>query len=1574
MTLSLYRRESLLMRSISVLVALTFTLSLAGPGFASPSVSETGEESSPVIEAPEKGADEGKEEQSKDQEPKPSVEADPTTAEPDSGEKRERDTESIETEAGDEGEPSKEPELAPASVSVMSTAPYATFQNADWQAWRVSPTAAVGWQKSNLGNYREGDWIPVRVFVNNTSGTEDVRFPGFHTAWDYLNTSKNAIAIDGARDFRFYASAGGSLPGDQPYPAGAQDISSYFSEYVGPGTTYYNVEMATPSSDLIVPAGRYGIVYFQVHLALTPYWEAQSPARLGAKEYPGSSAQGRFISWNGAGVGQNTLSVPVGTQVTPKGEIRGVKFHDLNRDGVKQENEPGLSGWEFTLNYLGEFPFTVTTTSGAGGVFTFTELPVGDYSLNETPQSPWMNSTPLPMSISLARDEIRPITVGNYVPDVVKTWSLSIDALPMSGVPFVRYSVNSAASVTSTLTGSGPYTAQINVPVGSTISNIGWYMMYGGEEVLLGTMADETLNANKTNSFTYDSSVSGRKFDAGTEEGLSGWTIVLKRVANSVETTYAQAITGSDGAYSFADVIPGTYAVYEVLQPGWLQTAAPVGTFTVSNGSLVTGKDFGNLFIQSSISIDKSGPALAHVGDEIMYTIVVTNTGNFALTNVTITDPLLGLNSNIGSLAAGASHTTTATRTILADDPDPLPNTASVMGSPILGAPVMGSDDHLVDILKPAISVTKTAAPTMAVNPSLVEYEYVVTNSGEDTLTAVSLGDDKLSVPGDAIGTLAPGQSVTLTAEATLTVTTTNTASVRGEDALGLEVTDTDDARVQIFNPAIDIVKSASSTVVLPGGLVSYSYLVTNIGDIALFDISVTDDKLGPVDTIPMLAPGAFDTVSISTTLSVDTTNVGTATGWFGTPETEFYGSVSDTDPESVIVVSPSVSIDKSGAPNPVLTGRTVTYTYVVANTGDVVLYDLVVTDDKLGEIGTIAMLAVGQSSTLTTDTVLTETTDNVGEVTGRDQYQHPVFDSDDETVEVFDPKISIVKTVDRERVVVGDSVVYSFLVTNEGDIDLHDVVITDDILGLIGTIDHLPMGESETLTKGAVISADVINVGTVEGTYGDSEGEFNGSVTATDSAEVDAISPSFTVEKSAAPSPVIAGTTVVYTFLVTNTGDAPLYDFEINDDHLGPVGTITELGIGASTEVTASADLTMTTTNVVVVDASDEFENPYSDTDTETVEVFNPAIDIVKTSSSNVVLAGTPVTYTYLVTNSGDIALFNIEVDDDVLGLIGTIPALAPGASDTVSITTTITADVTNIGTAEGWYGVPETDFFGSVSSNDPESVDVVAPAIGVVKSATPDEIVAGESVTYTYVVSNLGDVDLFDIVLDDDKLGIVGNLDSLAVGASATFTAAATLSEPTTNVVVATAVDAVGHEVSASDDAFVDVALPFTGSADMTIKKSADKSRASAGESVVYTLTYENVGDDDAFDITIVDDFDERYMTVIDAGGGTVADGRITWKIPGPVSPDDGPQTITYRVRIANDLPASVSAIDNVVVISSPDDDDPSNNRAEWRVLIDDPFLPFTGGELVLLVLGMVVAIALGFSFRRFASVEVS
>ena len=247
------------------------------------------------------------------------------------------------------------------------------------------------------------------------------------------------------------------------------------------------------------------------------------------------------------------------------------------------------------------------------------------------------------------------------------------------------------------------------------------------------------------------------------------------------------------------------------------------------------------------------------------------------------------------------------------------------------------------------------------------------------------------------------------------------------------------------------------------------------------------------------------------------------------------------------------------------------------------------------------------------------------------------------------------------------------------------------------------------------------------------------------------------------------------------------------------------------------------------------------------------------------------------------------------------------------------------------------------------------------------------GSTVTYTYVVTNIGNVSLTNVTLTDDKIVEFAPAPfDLAVGESKTFTADAVLNEFTINVATAIGLDPQENEVKDADDATVDTYLPAEFPPDLAIDKKADKTEAEAGDTVKYTLTYENVSEEAsaaAEDIKIVDDFDERYVTIVDAAGGVVEDGTITWEIDGPLYPEDGPQTITYSVRISEDLPDDVRVVRNTVVISAPDEENPDNNKDSWEVEIPEPFLPFTGGEWTLIALLAMFAMSIGVTLRRLA-----
>jgi uncharacterized repeat protein (TIGR01451 family) len=165
----------------------------------------------------------------------------------------------------------------------------------------------------------------------------------------------------------------------------------------------------------------------------------------------------------------------------------------------------------------------------------------------------------------------------------------------------------------------------------------------------------------------------------------------------------------------------------------------------------------------------------------------------------------------------------------------------------------------------------------------------------------------------------------------------------------------------------------------------------------------------------------------------------------------------------------------------------------------------------------------------------------------------------------------------------------------------------------------------------------------------------------------------------------------------------------------------------------------------------------------------------------------------------------------------------------------------------------------------------------------------------------------------------------------------------------------------------------LPFT-ELDLAITKAVDKPTAKPGDLLTYTLTYWNTGDLVAYNFTIVDDYDEAHLTVVDAAGGTVAGGKITWQLPGPLAREDGKQTITYTMRVKASMPEGTTNVRNTVVIDHPLDADPTNNTDDALVIVrvpaeEEPFLPFTGGEYMLLIVVAAAAATLGtlLRFRR-------
>jgi len=114
----------------------------------------------------------------------------------------------------------------------------------------------------------------------------------------------------------------------------------------------------------------------------------------------------------------------------------------------------------------------------------------------------------------------------------------------------------------------------------------------------------------------------------------------------------------------------------------------------------------------AKLTIDQGQVGLS-VGDTLAYTLVATNTGAVALTNVTLTDDKLGsalsatgacLPAQGSTLNAGAQMVCTATHVVLEGEANPIDNTAQATGKPIgRAATVKAVSNYVVPYLQPPV-------------------------------------------------------------------------------------------------------------------------------------------------------------------------------------------------------------------------------------------------------------------------------------------------------------------------------------------------------------------------------------------------------------------------------------------------------------------------------------------------------------------------------------------------------------------------------------------------------------------------------------------------------------------------------------------------------------------------------------------------------------------------------------------------------------------------------------------------------------------------------------------------------
>jgi len=866
-----------------------------------------------------------------------------------------------------------------------------------------------------------------------------------------------------------------------------------------------------------------------------------------------------------------------------------------------------------------------------------------------------------------------------------------------------------------------------------------------------------------------------------------------------------------------------------------------------------------------------TGPSIP-VGGTVTWTYVVTNTGNVPLSNIVVTD-------NQGVTPVYVSGDTNGDNLLDVDEtwifeatgtavPGQYANIGTVVGTPPTGSNVTDSDpSHYIGFYpdEPSINIEKATNGVDADTPTgpaipvggAVTWTYEVTNPGNVPLSNIIVTDNQGVIPvyvsGDtnndglldidetwifeATGTAVPGQYA-------------NIGTVIGTPPTGPNVTDSDPSHyfgVPVDMPVINIEKATNGVdadnptgpFIPVGDNVTWTYVVTNPGNVPLSNIIVTDNRPG---VVPVYVSGDINNDGI---LQVGETWVYEATGIAVSGQYSNIGSVTGTPPEGpnvndsdpshyfgVVIVPPSINIEKytngvdadtpTGPSIPI--GGAVTWTYVVTNTGNVPLSNVTVTDNQ----GVIPVYVGGDTNNdglLDVDeTWIFEATGiaaagqyaNIGTVVGTPPTGPDVSDSDPSHYIGFtpdEPTINIEKHTNGfdadiptgPSIPVGGVVTWTYYVTNPGIVPLSNIVVTDNRMGVnpvyisgdTNADGILQPGEIWIYEATGVASAgQYSNIGTVVGTpptgpnvTDNDPSHYFGLVPDMPDIKIEKATNGVDADLPTGPG-VPIGSTVTWTYEITNPGNVPLSNITVTDNQgvipvyvSGDTNNDGLLDIGETWifEATGTAVPGQYANIGTVVGTPPLGPNV---TDSDPSHYFGilldvPAINIEK--ATNGVDADTPtgpfipvgnnVTWTYEVTNPGNVPLSNIVVTDNRAGvnpvyISGDTNAdgvLQPGEIWIYQATgVAVAGQYSNIGTV---VGTPPTGT--NVTDSDPShyfGISQEVPAINIEKltngvdadTPTGPFISVGDTVTWTYVVTNPGNVPLRNIVVTDNRTGV--------------------------------------------------------------------------------------------------------------------------------------------------------------------------------------------------------------------------
>jgi uncharacterized repeat protein (TIGR01451 family) len=508
----------------------------------------------------------------------------------------------------------------------------------------------------------------------------------------------------------------------------------------------------------------------------------------------------------------------------------------------------------------------------------------------------------------------------------------------------------------------------------------------------------------------------------------------------------------------------------------------------------------------------------------------------------------------------------------------------------------------------------------------IITYTYTLVNNGGESLSGPFVITDNI-VTGitctNPPGTLVSLGSFQCTGTYTITqddlnngsVTNTATATANGTPSVNTATSTISSLAQPKLTLSIQPAPEASSKV---GALITYTYTVTNSGNVTLNSPYTVTDNLVSNITCPgapnTIAPGQAAVcqgtrqLTASDIANESVTNQATATAVYdGANITSNLATATVVTTTLYVTITPQI-------PAVIAAGQQIVYTYSILNTTDDVANGLNVTSSKTTPI-TCSNASIQPNATVTCtgtytvslaemntggyiQNIVTATADNGTPLTSNTATHNlPITQAPAMTAVISATPNQPASPA--TQLFAGDNVDYTYTLTNSGNVTLTSpFTVTDDKITITcADQSNLDPGLTRICTGSYQLTSDDIDAGSVINT-GTASAKFG--ALAVDSTQATYTVTTFSgarfkVTLAADPASITqSGTTVFFTYTVTNTGGVPLSEpFNITSS-IGSFGTFACGGLptinpGGSTScqnfVTTSSTITNTITAATAMD-----------------------------------------------------------------------------------------------------------------------------------------------------------------------------------------------------------------------------------------------------------------------------------------------------------------------------------------------------------------------------------------------------